>query len=154
MDNIVYSNLLNFVFANQDLLHEIKEQYLGLLSMLTHVESMSDEAFTQKLMEITNMGEIIVCLYGASMKIIGTGTIIYEPKMIHGGSSVGHIEDVVIHESYRKMGLAQEILHRLEIAAAQKGCYKVILDCDMAVESVYLKAGFIRKGVQMAKYAV
>ena len=104
------------------------------------------------------MGEIIIAYviddpsYPFSSKIIASGTVIFEPKIIRGGKYVGHIEDIVVSKSYRKQGISQEILRRLMAASTRKGCYKTILDCECNVNSVYEKAGFTEKGVQMAYY--
>ena len=62
--------------------------------------------------EISKMGTIIVCycIVCNQFQIIGTGTIIVEPKLIHGGKSVGHIEDIV-HKDYRNKGIATNIIN-------------------------------------------
>jgi glucosamine-phosphate N-acetyltransferase len=83
---------------------------------------------------------------------VGSGTIIIEPKIIHGGKNVGHIEDVIVKNSYRGFNVSQDILDLLKIEAGEKNCYKVILDCAEEIQRVYIKSGFEQKGVQMALY--
>ena len=64
--------------------------------------------------EICIIGEILICYIldnKDKITIIGSGTIIYEPKIIHGGKSVGHIEDIIVNEKYRNLGIARSILH-------------------------------------------
>lgn len=41
------------------------------------------------------------------------------------------------------------LIEALVDAAAQQGCYKVILDCSEANQAFYEKCGLIRKEVQM-----
>ena len=155
---IFYDNLHTFVAANQCDIETIKTQYLELLSQLTNAPLITNEDFLLKLDEISKMGEIIIAYviddpsYPFSSKIIASGTVIFEPKIIRGGKYVGHIEDIVVSKSYRKQGISQEILQRLMAASRRKGCYKAILDCECNVNSVYEKAGFTEKGVQMAYY--
>ena len=69
------------------------------------------------------MGTIIVCyLVDDSEKIIiiGTGTIIFEPKMIREGRYAGHIEDIVVHQDYQCQGIAKNILNKLKNDAVEK----------------------------------
>ena len=123
---------------------------MSLLSQLTTVEDMSVEKFEESIRKICEMGDVIVCVSEA--KILGTGTIIYEPKIIHGGKSVGHIEDIVIDKSYRGLKIATEIIKKLTECAKTHNCYKVILDCSPEIEKYYERRGFTKKGSQMAIY--
>ena len=92
----------------------IKTQYIELLSYLTNTEDLLLLDFNDKIKKIHNMGLIIVCITRIhdEIKLIGAGTIIIEPKIIHGGKSVGHIEDVIVHPHYRNQGIAQTILNK------------------------------------------
>ena len=102
------------------------------------------------------MGSIIVCFLEnppfIGFKIVASGTIIIEPKIIHGCKNVGHIEDIVVKPSYRGFNISQNILDLLKIEAREKDCYKVILDCDKEVQRVYITSGFEEKGIQMGLY--
>ena len=84
--------------------------------------------------------------------IVGSGTIIYEPKIIREGSYTGHIEDIITHENYRNNGISKIIIENLTQYGKEKGCYKIILDCTIELENFYIKSGFEKKGLQMAKY--
>jgi glucosamine-phosphate N-acetyltransferase len=134
----------------------IKESYLKLLSELTETSELDTNLFLENIKKIHTMGCIIVCytenpsLYG--FKIVASGTIIIEPKIIRGGKNVGHIEDIVIKASYRGYKISQDILDLLKFEAREKNCYKVILDCDDSIKQVYKKSGFEEKGIQMAIY--
>lgn len=41
-------------------------------------------------------------------RIIGAGTLLMEPKFIHGCGQTGHIEDIVVHEAARGLGLGRK----------------------------------------------
>ena len=129
----------------------IKTQYCELLSYLTDTPDINTELYNTNIQEILNMGEIIVCIIrdGNNINLIGAGTIIIEPKIIHGGKSVGHIEDIIVHPHYRNQGIAQSILNKL-IDYSKRDCYKVILNCNPNMEAFYNKAGFEKKCIQMA----
>lgn len=60
-------------------------------------------------------------------KIVGYGSILIETK-IRGGK-VGHIEDIVSHEDYRKQGIGKLIIDKLFQEAKKEGCYKLVLQC-------------------------
>jgi len=140
-----------------DIIEDIKNQYLTLLSFLTKVTTMSNDEFINKIEEISQMGTIMICYTrreneGEKIIIIGSGTVIFEPKIIRGGNYVGHIEDIVVHNMYRSHGIARIILERLFDIAEQKKCYKVILDCNADLEKFYKKIGCKMSGIQMSKY--
>ena len=99
----------------------VKNQYISLLSQLTTVEDLSVEKFEESVAKICEMGDIIVCvgdqrivgsnceakILGSNceaiiQRIVGSGTIIYEPKIIHGGKSVGHMNIIADIKSRRK----------------------------------------------------
>lgn len=131
--------------------NNIKNQYIELLSYLTNTEDLLLLDFNDKIKQIHNMGLIIICILriGDQIKLVGAGTIIIEPKIIHGGKSVGHIEDIIVHPHYRNQGIAQTILNKL-VEYSKKECYKVILNCNPNMEQFYNKTGFEKKCIQMA----
>jgi glucosamine-phosphate N-acetyltransferase len=116
---------------------------------------LSKEVFMNNLYEITTMGVIYVCYHKTNenkIYIVGSGTIIFEPKIIRNGKSVGHIEDIVVHEKYRSLGISKRIMEKLFYFANEHNCYKVILDCNPRLSDFYEKLGFEKHGIQMSKY--
>ena len=155
MNVLYYKSFNEFIKNNKPSITEINNQYTELLSSLTKADKLSNDFFLQKIEEISTMGEIIICYYIDNIDkihIIGTGTIIYEPKIIHNGKYVGHIEDIVVSEKHRNLGIARSILTELKKHAYVKDCYKVILDCSEENIKFYEKNDFIYKGAQMAVY--
>jgi glucosamine-phosphate N-acetyltransferase len=134
----------------------IKLKYLDLLSQLTQVSMLDEETFITLTKDIFKIGSIIVCYKNNPLSpefdIIASGTIIIEPKIIRGGKSVGHIEDIVTSSSYRGKGLGQDILELLIQEGREKNCYKIILDCKDNLKSYYEKMDFKESGMQMALY--
>ena len=143
-----YISLLELIEDEQ---LNIKSQYIHLLSYLTSTYDLTIQQFNQNIKDIFAMGIIIVCILREStgIKLLGSGTIIIEPKIIHGGKSVGHVEDVVVHPDYRNQGIAQTILDKL-VDYSKYDCYKVILNCNPNMEHFYNRAGFEKKCIQMA----
>ncbi len=153
--NINYTSLLTFINSKKDQINKIKEQYINLMSELTLCPNISTELFVEKINQISLIGTIIIGyieLSDNSFEIVGSGTIIIEPKIIRLGMSVGHIEDIVVKSTFRGKKISQNILNELKKIASESNCYKVILDCDESVCGVYKSNGFEIKGFQMGKY--
>jgi len=75
-------------------------------------------------------------------KVVGSATLLIEPKFIHDGGKVGHIEDVVVSKNYQGKKIGEKIIIYLLEQAETKGCYKTILDCSDDVKPFYEKLGF------------
>lgn len=153
---IYYVNLFQLIKKYPHELERIKKSYLQLLSNLTITTEIETIHFEKNIERIHEMGMIIVGMIGdvktEQFAIIATGTIIIEPKIIRQGKNVGHIEDIVVSKQMRNKSISQEILTILKSFASKHNCYKIILDCDEAVKKVYMKNGFVVKGIQMAEY--
>ena len=74
-----------------------------------------------------------------------------EQKFLRGCRKVGHTEDVVTDEQFRRRGLVKKIINCLLGEAKRDGkVYKVILDCTDENSAVYGKIGFFKTGeIQM-----
>jgi glucosamine-phosphate N-acetyltransferase len=145
-----FVNLYDLVLKQIENISEIKRQYLLLLGELTTVSEITNEEFFKNIVAIQSMGQIIVGIEDET--IICSGTIIIEPKIIHGGRPAGHIEDIVVLEKWRNKGIAKELLEYLQKIAIHNNCYKIILDCNERLVSFYEKSGFSKKGIQMSQY--
>jgi glucosamine-phosphate N-acetyltransferase len=154
---IIYCDFIDFYFNNNLEISKsnIKKQYLSLLSELTKTNDISDELFEFNLKKINSIGKIIIGYVNNNnniIELIGTGTIILEPKIIRSGMYVGHIEDIIVKSTWRGKKISQSILDKLTSFAIESNCYKVILDCVDFICPVYKSNGFEIKGIQMAKY--
>ena len=147
-----FVNLYELVLKKFDNISEIKRQYLLLLGQLTTVSDMTNEHFFKNIKDINSIGQIVVGIESKSETIVCSGTIIIEPKIIHGGRPAGHIEDIVVLEKWRNKGIAKELLEHLREIAIEKNCYKIILDCNERLVKFYEKSGFSKKGIQLVEY--
>ena len=157
MSDFEYNTLWQLIEENSSQVEEIIEQYIKLLSQLTEAPMLSKDEFMKNLLEIKNMGYIYLCYYTNTENkicIIGSGTIIFEPKIIRNGKYVGHIEDIVVDNNFRSMGISKKIIDQLIHLAKEKNCYKIILECKDNLCDFYEKNGFERHGVQMSKYLI
>jgi glucosamine-phosphate N-acetyltransferase len=153
---IKYAKLIELITEWPDNIDIIKEKYLNLLSELTITSDLDTTIFYQKIILINQMGCIIVAYIdnpsSDKFKIIASGTIIIEPKIIRGCKNVGHVEDIVVSQEYRGNVICNDILEMLKTIAREKDCYKVILDCFESFKGVYSKTKFKESGIQMSLY--
>ena len=100
------------------------------------------------LSEINNQkGYIFVAL--KDNQIIGTSAVLIEKKFLHGGSYVGHIEDVVTRKGYEGKGIGKNLINSCIDAARLQRCYKIILNCRNENVPFYEKLGFHKKHNEM-----
>jgi len=157
LDQIHYTNFYSYINSNLDMIDDLKNQYIQLMSELTKCEDISTDLFYSNIKQISSMGTIIIGYKFISntktlIEIVGSGTIIIEPKIIRKGMSIGHIEDIVVKSTYRGKKISQSILNKLKTIATDSNCYKVILDCNESVVQVYKSNGFDVNGYQMSLY--
>ena len=85
-------------------------------------------------------------------RIVGAGSLIVEMKFIRNLGTCGHIEDIVVDNTYRGKNLGKRIIELLKSIAQVNGCYKVILDCADYNVPFYKKCGFSVKECEMVWY--
>lgn len=129
-------------------------QYCALLKQLTTINpnSFTYEDYQKQLFVIFSNPYHKIFIAKDDDQIIGTITLLVEPKIIHNLSAVGHIEDVVVDRAYRSRGIGKHLVLKAIDVAKKMGCYKIILDCSSNNVEFYQKCGFVEKDKQMALY--
>lgn len=129
-------------------------QYCQLLEQLTTInpDTINKDDFTNYLLMIKSNPHHKIIIAKSNDKIIGTITLLVEPKFIHNLSKVAHIEDVVVDKNYRSHGIGGLLIRKAIEISKQFGCYKIILDCSERNCDFYNKFGFVKKEFQMALY--
>ena len=141
---------MNLVFRNL-VKSDFNKNYFELLQQLTDVEKekITFDMFSQF---IDNLNENhIIIVFEKDGKLLASGTLLVENKVIHGLSKVGHIEDIVVDKSARGLGLGKIMIDYL-VNIAKENCYKVILNCKESNIGFYEKCEFEKKEVEMVKY--
>jgi glucosamine-phosphate N-acetyltransferase len=79
---------------------------------------------------------------GTREVVVGTTTLLVEPKFIFNGGRVGHIEDVSIRRGYENVGLGRRLVSHATQVAKEMGCVKIVLDCSDETMPFYEKLGY------------
>ena len=131
------------------------EKVLKLLSQLTTVKDNNGKTISKKnyfkfFQNLPN--NIHIYTMCKDNELVGMGTLIIEPKLIHGGNNVGHIEDIVVDDKYRGNGYGKTLIDFLISKSKSYQCYKVLLNCNKKNEKFYEKCGFTSKNIEMSLY--
>jgi glucosamine-phosphate N-acetyltransferase len=112
---------------------------LDSLKQASDIEAKKAEEIFEKINSNPNH---IIAVAEVEGKIVGATTLLIEPKFIHDGGLVGHIEDVVVDKNYQGQRIGEKIIKYLLEIAKNQGCYKTILGCTDDVKQFYEKLGF------------
>ena len=135
-------------------IREITEQdlskgFLESLDSLRKASNLSQKKAREILDKIKSNPNHIIYVAELDSKIVGATTLFIEPKFIHEGGLVGHIEDVAVRKEYQGTGIGQKVVKALLAYAKKQGCYKTILDCTDDLVPFYEKMGFKRHSNSM-----
>jgi glucosamine-phosphate N-acetyltransferase len=95
---------------------------------------------------------VIPCRESSQEVVVGTTTLLVEPKFIFNGGRVGHIEDVSIRSGYQNMGLGRRLVLHATQVAKEMGCVKIVLDCSKETMHFYEKLGYSYQDSCMKKF--
>ena len=132
---------------NEPIIRELRKEDLwnGFLTTLDSLKQASDNDRNKAdeiFEKINSNPDHIVAIAELDGKIVGATTLLIEPKFIHKGGLVGHIEDVVVDKNFEGQKIGEKIMKYLLEFAKNRGCYKTILDCTDDVKPFYEKLGF------------
>tara|TARA_B100000123_G_scaffold262865_1_gene231347 strand:+ start:761 stop:1216 length:456 start_codon:yes stop_codon:yes gene_type:complete len=133
---------LNFEYHN--LLNNISEYHVN-----KELDNKRKKEFWDEQQKDNNY-KIFIMTY--QKKIIGTGSLIIQNKIIHHYSKIGYLEDIVIHPDFQKHGLGKKLILFMIENAKLIGCYKCLLNCSYQKKYFYQKCGFTKEEVNMSIY--
>ena len=121
---------------------DFQKGFLNSLDTLREASNISKE----KALEIFNLIQSnpnhIIVVAEINDRIVGSITLLIEPKFIHQGGFVGHIEDVVVGKEFQGNQIGEKIVKYTLELAKKHNCYKTILNCSDEVKQFYEKIGF------------
>ena len=121
---------------------DLSRGFLNTLDTLRETSSITENKALEIFKKIKSNPEHIIIVAEIKNKVIGSTTLLIEPKFIHQGGIVGHIEDVVISKEFQGLEVGKKIIKYVLQLAKNHGCYKTILDCADEVKPFYEKLGF------------
>jgi len=121
---------------------DLENGFLTSLDSLRKASDISKEKADEILNTIKKNPNHHIAVAISENIVVGAATLLIEPKFIHNGGLVGHIEDVVVDKNHQRKKIGEQIILYLLKTAKEKGCYKTILDCSNEVKPFYEKLGF------------
>ena len=107
--------------------------HFGLLQTLTVAPPIAPSVYKALFAHLLSCPDtyfIIVLVDRTTDQLMAHGTIILERKYIHGGSAVGHLEDIVVSPDARGGGIGKKLVVGLKELALSRGAYRVNLGCS------------------------
>ena len=122
-------------------------ELLEVLENLAPVVGLTKPAATEILKEIKSnpLHRIYVAVVNEGIDrsmVIGTTTLLVEPKFIFSGGRVGHIEDVAVRTGYQRRGIGFKLVKYATEQAELMGCVRTVLDCSDENIPFYEKIGY------------
>lgn len=132
-------------------LKDLTVEYFTLLQNLSIISlaDISEEKNLKFFNKLDEEHQIWLVEDSVTQKIIGTGTILVENKLIRNYGRVGHLEDIVISPEYQSKGLGKMLVKHLCKIVEDLGCYKCVLNCNPRLVSFYQKNNFTNNGINM-----
>ena len=132
------------------IIREIEEKDIdnGFFDVLTNLvpPDIEDKEYAKNILqEIKSnpLHKIFVAEDDVSGIIIGTTTLLVEPKFINKGMKVGYIEDVAVSKDYEGSGIGSKlVIYATNHAITIEGCKKVLLYSSKRTQSFYEKLGY------------
>ena len=125
--------------------NDIDKGFLEVLDNLlaTNIDSKEHAKEILKKIRSNPLHKIFVAEDYVSRKIVGTTTLLVEPKFINKGMRVGYIEDVSVRKGYEGLGIGSQLInHATADAISVENCKKVLLYCSESTRAFYEKLGY------------
>ena len=133
----------------RNILNSDYEFIFPILNQLTQAPQIKKENFDFILNSLNENHLILV--YEENKIPVGIITLIIEFKLIHNGSCVGHIEDLVVDSKYRGKNIAKLLIDYCIDYCKNKNCYKIILDAKPELKCFYNKLKFKEQGIYFSR---
>jgi len=140
---------MNQVKIRQIQENDLFQGFLESLDSLRKTRDLEEDNAKLVLKKIRSNQNHVIMVADLDGQIVGSITLLIEPKFIHQGGLVGHIEDVVVRSELQGKGIGEHLVNAALEYAKNHGCYKTILDCDDNVKPFYEKIGFKRNSNAM-----
>ena len=133
---------------------DLTVEYYKLLReiSLISIPDMNEKQNLEFIKQLDDNHQIYLMINCQNNKIVATGTILIENKLIRNYGKIAHIEDIAVDKTERNKGLGKKLINFLIDVSVERNCYKVILNCDTDLIYFYQSCGFDKKGDSLAIY--
>jgi glucosamine-phosphate N-acetyltransferase len=124
---------------------DIDKGFLDVLNNLLPPDIENKEYAKNILQKIKSnpLHKIFVAEDDLNNKVVGTTTLLIEPKFINKGMQVGYIEDVSVRKGYEGLGIGSKLVsYATDYAISNEGCKKILLYCSEKTKPFYEKLGY------------
>ena len=118
---------------------------------LKSIGNISPEKIAELITKMNNQ-DIHLFVAVEENNIIGILTVIIEQKLIREGAIAAHIEDVATRKGHEGKGIGTKLMQHAVKYSKERGCYKIILDCEATLEKYYERFNFETSGKFMRTY--
>ena len=131
-------------------IHEIKYEDIdkGFLAVLENLvpPDIDNNEYAKNILQkikMNSLHKIFVAEDDSDGKLVGTITLLIEPKFINKGMQIGYIEDVSVTKEYEGLGIGSKLVtYATTYAITREGCRKVLLYCSEKTKPFYEKLGY------------
>jgi glucosamine-phosphate N-acetyltransferase len=124
---------------------DIDKGFLNVLENLVPPD-IGNKEYAKNILQKIKMNplhKIFVAEDDSNGKVVGTTTLLIEPKFINKGMQVGYIEDVSVRKEYEGLGIGSKLVtYATTYAISIEGCRKVLLYCSQKTKPFYEKLGY------------
>jgi glucosamine-phosphate N-acetyltransferase len=132
-------------------IHEIKYEdidkgFLTVLENLVRPDIDNNNEYAKNILQkikMNSLHKIFVAEDDSNGNVVGTITLLIEPKFINNGMQVGYIEDESVRKGYEGLGIGSKLVtYATSYAISLEGCRKVLLYCSEITKPFYEKLGY------------
>jgi glucosamine-phosphate N-acetyltransferase len=132
-------------------IHEIKYEDIdkGFLDVLENLvpTGIDNNEYAKNILQKIKMNSLHKIFVAeeddSNGKVVGTTTLLIEPKFINKGMQVEYIEDVSVRKEYEGLGIGSKLVtYATNYAISREGCRKVLLYCSEKTKLFYEKLGY------------
>lgn len=129
-----------------------KEDLEGIIALLSQLsppkqgEKIDNKTGQAILKNIIANPDYCLCTAKIGDVLAGTATLLIQLNLSHGGKPYAHVENVVTDVRFRGRGIGLAMVKFLISQASERGCYKIILNCESKNIHFYRRCGFHETG--------
>ena len=131
---------------------DLNDGFLNTLNSLRPTIDYDHNVANMVFDDIASNPQHVIFVAEIDEKIVGSVTIIIEPKFIHYGSLAAHVEDVTVASTHQTQGIGEKLMHKALSYAEELNCYRTTTNIIKPLVPFYERLGFYIDSVNM-RYA-